>query len=158
MSRSIYINELSLNGQFSGMEEFLKKNKPFVTTLVWLQKNNWVIYKKSNLYDCHISKKNKMHQLRGLKSTSNPEDRDWILKYKRILLSLEDNPPYWDLGGEVDNNKYYLENVDISHSSIREACKNGQLVLSFYNEQFIDTKLEVIKNCCEMKFCIREKK
>lgn len=47
MSRRIYINELSLNGQFSDMEEFLKKNKRFVSTLVWLQKNNWIIYKKS---------------------------------------------------------------------------------------------------------------
>ena len=149
MNKKIYINEISLNGQFNDIEEFLKQNKSFVETLVWLQKNNWIIYKKSNLYKCDITKKHTMYQLRGLKSTSHPEDRDWLLKYKRLLVSLEDNPPYWDLEGEILDGKYSLKNHDISSSSIAKACEDDRVVLSFYNKTFINKKLDVIKNFCE---------
>lgn len=149
MNRRIYLNELSLTGQFEDTEEFLKKNRLFFSTLVWLQKRNWIIYKKSSLYTSYITKEHTMHHLKGMKNTSNPEDRDWILKFKRLLLSLEDNPPYWDLEEEIGKDKYHMDDMDVSYSSIAKSCENGRFVLSFHNEQFMDRELKVIKNNCE---------
>ena len=149
MKNKIYINELSLDGQYESMEEFVIKNKPFIFSLNWLQKQGWDIFKKSTLYEAPITFENKMFDLRSWKGTSASGERDLLLKYKRILLAAEDNPPFWDTDGIEHDGDYYLFDRNISDSSVAEACEHSKMLLSFSNEAYEDHHLVVDKNHLE---------
>lgn len=147
MNKEIYVNELSLAGQFRDWEDFFKKNKLLVKTIEWLIKHKWLIYKKSTLYECKITKDKVLYQLREFKSTSNPEDRDLLLKFKRILVTIEDNPPYWDEKGcETASHQYVYNGKNVSSSSIAQACKNNRMVLSFNLDEYKNTVLIITKD------------
>lgn len=146
MKNKIYINELSLDGQYESVEEFVVKNKPFIFSLNWLQKQGWDIFKKSTLYEAPITSEHKMFDLRNWKGSSVHGERDLLLKYKRILLAAEDNPPFWDADGVNHDGKYYLFDSDISDSSVAEACEHSKTLLSFGNEVYEDQNLVVDKN------------
>lgn len=149
MKKEIYVNELSLNGQFRDMEEFLKKNKSFIALLVWLKNNGWDIYKKSDLYERNITESERMYKLRGMKHTSNPSDRDLILRYKKLLLDLQDSPPFWDIEMKLPEATYTMQGEDISCSSIAKSCESSGLALSFWYEQFENKELQIVKDDVE---------
>lgn len=150
MNNKIYVNELSLDGQYKSIEEFVVKNKPFIFSLNWLQKQGWDICKKSTLYEAPITLEDNMFDLRNWKGSSVRGERDLLLKYKRILLAAEDNPPFWDADGVKHVGEYYLFDRDISNSSVAEACEHSKLVLSFGNDVYEDQNLVVDKNHQEM--------
>ena len=85
----IYLNEMSLDGQFSSMNAFIDSCDPMIKCLNYLKKQNEKVYKHSTFYKQKITQEKTFNDLRGAKG-------DKARKLKILLLSTTDNPPFWD--------------------------------------------------------------
>lgn len=141
-----FINEESLCNQYLTINEFLEKSEPLFKCLNYIikkQKNNIKIYKHSDLFKKEIVKGMKFSELRLLPYN------DQITRMKSILLSITDNPPYWDLQDEEIkqdfNMKYLLQSKDVGGTSIAEAVERGAILLNFFNDIYNDKLLQIKK-------------
>lgn len=141
---NIYVNELSLHGQYNSWEQFLMQNDKFIRTLRWIKNNkeHYELYKKTELYCSFVTKDEKLYEIRGKKFQLENNDKARLLK--SLLLSLQNDPPYWDSGEIAQNGIYHVNGRDISGSSIAEAAQAGQYLLSFADQEYIDKVLVVL--------------
>ena len=138
----IYLNEMSLDGQFSSMEAFIDSCDPMIKCLNFINKQNEKVYKHSTFYKQKITQKKTFNDLRGAKG-------DKARKLKILLLSTTDNPPFWD---EEDHfaqdleSTYIYNKQDVSATSVAEAAEERGMLLSFSHDQYRDCKVAVKKN------------
>lgn len=138
----VYLNEMSLNGQFDDMDQFLDETMPLLRCLKYMADQKIVVSKLSTLYDCKITQDKKLHDLRGVTN-------DKARKLKRLLLCMTDNPPFWDLEDVLKQDiesRYILGSTDVTTTSIAEAAEDEKMILSFLDNDYKDKELEVIKN------------
>lgn len=138
---SFFLNELSLDGQYDTIDDFVKSNKEIMECVRWINKRGYRIYKKSDFYDSHITPDKTIQiGLRGYRSTSG-EINDLLRKYK-LLLELTSADPYWDMEIEVSGAECYIGGDDVSKTSVEAAACDGGALLSFaeymYNDRCID--------------------
>lgn len=139
----IYLNELSLEGQFKDMEEFLNASMPVMRCMKFIRERNRTINKHSAFYTTRITEDQIWHDLRAVRG----DDR--VRKLKSLLLSITDNPPFWDCTGESmqDYKARYMSGCeDVSSSSVAEAAEAKGILLSFRNEKYNNRQLDIIKN------------
>lgn len=83
----VYLNELSLEGQFRDIDQFLDDSMPVIKCLKYMNEQGIGVSKQSNFYDQRITKDKKFNDLRGVKN-------DKARRLKRLLLSMADNPHF----------------------------------------------------------------
>jgi hypothetical protein len=140
----ILINELSLNGQFNSIENFIEIGlKSFVKILNDIDFRYNTLYKKYDFYQSMITSSHKIHDtLIGNISRQYDE----IRKFKSQLTKLLDNP-YWECNPKHFANCIYLYNGNnVCGFSLAEACERDKIVISFIHTNFSNTKLQVYKN------------
>lgn len=138
----VYLNELSLEGQYDEIEDFLDAAIPVMKCLRFIQQNHGVIYKNSTFYKQKITKKMKWHDLRGIYN-------DKARRLKSLLLSTTDNPPFWDIQDEFLqdlNASYTADGQDVSATSVAEAAEDDGILLSFPHDKYMNRDVEVLKN------------
>lgn len=149
--KKIYLNELSLEGQFGEIEEFLEASIPLMKCLKFIYEKNGVVYKHSTFYEQKITKDKKWNDLRGMRG-------DRVRKIKSLLLSTTDNPPFWDLRSEFKQDiaaDYIYEGQNVSATSLAEAAEDEGIMLSFQNKKYSDQILDIIKiKTIQERFCI----
>ena len=142
MMNKIYLNELSLEGQFDSMEDFLAAAEPFLKCLKFIRVNQGQVNKHSTFYQVHITKDKTWNDLRGLRG-------DTVRRLKSLLLSTTDNPPFWDTQAELKQDLcavYKHEDQDVSATSIAEAAEDEGILISIVHPRYQDTKLAIHKN------------
>lgn len=142
MDESIYLNELSLDGQFNTMDDFFQAAFTFMKCLKFVSERHCQIQKHSMLYGRKITKDKTLNDLRGMRG-------DQITRLKSLLLSVTDTPPFWDYKEEFAQDlasEYICEHKDVSATSLAEAAEDNGLLLSFPHEEYQDKVLSVVKN------------
>ncbi|MBM6855478.1 hypothetical protein H6B11_15200 [Mediterraneibacter glycyrrhizinilyticus] len=142
MDESIYLNELSLDGQYDSMEEFFQAARPFMKCLKLISEKNCQIQKHSMLYSRKITKDKTLNDLRGMRG-------DHVTRLKSLLLSVTDAPPFWDWKEEFAQDltaEYICENEDVSATSLPEAAEDKGVLLSFPHKKYQDRVLRIVKN------------
>lgn len=137
----IYLNELSLEGQFENLNKFFCEIKSMIKCLKYMNEQGGKIYKSSDFYERKITPDKTWNDLRGEKS-------DIAKRLKSLLLSTTDSPPFWDLE-EISQElsaMYKWNDSDVSGTSIAEAAEVRGALFSFPLEKFNDKVLNVIKN------------
>lgn len=142
----MFINEASLEGQYTDIEEFLEKNTQFIICLNWLRKHPdvWRVLKKSSLYDTKITREKKFHDLKGYRVNTEKSTNDLLRKLKIEFTRIEEEPPFWDMENIIQSGCYVVEGQDITNTSLAEAAAREQQVLSFAHERYLDRRLEVL--------------
>lgn len=138
----VYMNELSIDGQFESMDEFSEAAIPVMKCLKYIKEHEGKIYKYSGFFNCNITKTETWNDLRKIRG-------DKLTRLKSLLLSTTEEPPYWDLQDDWLQDveaQYKCDGIDVTMSSIAEAAEAGALLVSFPMERYQDKKLQVVKN------------
>lgn len=138
----IYLNELSLDGQFRDLNEFLEQIMPLIRCLKFIHEKSWKIYKHSTFYDQKITENKRLFQLKEVRD-------DRITRIKSLLLRTTEKPPFWDDDSMIKqdlNSKYLYDVIDVSATSIAEAAEEKGVILSFPKREYNDTIMKVVKD------------
>ena len=145
----ILINELSLSGQFSSVDEFINGGAliNFTALLKEIKNTDALLYKKYDFFESKITKNMSIHNLL-IGAISRQFDE--IRKFKTGLACLFENP-YWE-----DNQKhnvnfaYRYRGNSVSGQSLAEACERDKIVISFMHHDFPSGRLAVMKEETEI--------
>lgn len=130
----IILNEKSLNGQYSSMDEFYHCIPEFLACVSFFMKNEtWNLSRKSDLFDAQITKNQRFFQIRGDRS-------DEARKLKQILCRMTDDPPYWD-DAPKQAGEYYFREKCVTGTSLAEASARTGFVLSFPKSDYTDCNI-----------------
>lgn len=133
----ILVNELSLEGQFQSMNDFIDNYcMEFINCLNYLKNVNYKVLKTYGLYSAKITDQESLNDVLKVRG-----DKQRKIK----LLLLQFHPPYWE-DEKKQEGEYYLGDRKVTDSSIAEAAARGKAVLSFYHEDYSDKELEVRKD------------
>ena len=69
---------------------------------------------------------------------------DKARRLKRLLLSMADNPPFWDqeeFFKQDISSKYFLGTIDVTATSIAEASEDEKVILSFLHKDYENKEL-----------------
>lgn len=140
----ILINELSLDGQYLTVNEFLSEGlSAFINVLDEISATNHILLKKYDFYNTKITKNIILHDI--LKGNISRE-YDQIRKFKRKLAMLFEEPFWENDKKHSDDDTYLFDNVKINNSSIAESCERDRIVVSFLHSKFKILKIPVLKN------------
>ena len=109
----ILLNEKSLDGQFSDLNDFYETLPAMSRNLKILRTLEIPLLKHSSLYGRRITDDITIYDLRNSKGGVKPVYRDQIRQWKRELSLLVMDPPFWD------------EESDESKDSLEEAARRG---------------------------------
>lgn len=138
----IYLNELSLEGQFEDLDDFFDKSICFMKCLKYITDQKQQISKSADIFDRKITRDKTLHDLRGVRG-------DKARKLKSLLLKTTDTPPFWNAESEVEQEEdasYTLDKECVSGTSIAEAAEAHGVLLSFPECRYSDKELNVWKN------------
>ena len=138
----IYLNELSLDGQFGNLEDFLEACLPLMKCLKFVKQNQGAVYKHSTFYRQKITQNMVWNDLRGVRN-------DKARRLKSLLLSTTDNPPFWDVQENLSqdlNAQYIMDGEDVTATSVAEAAEENAVLLSFLHEKYKNRTLCVRKD------------
>ena len=139
----ILINELSLSGQFSTIQDFVNKGlTPFISVLEGLNRNkDIVVLKKQNFWESQITEQHNLYSLISTTDIGNIELRS----AKIFLRNLRE--PFWDDSQKhniTDTYKYNTKNI--AGTSLAESCERDKIVISFKHSDFSNPRLQILKN------------
>jgi hypothetical protein len=135
----ILINELSLTGQFLSISNFVENAlKSFLAVLKELDRNNDVVLKKQNFWNCKITNNTILHSLVSQRS----------FETERIKLLFKNlSEPYWETSQKHNAADIFEYNENnIVGTSLAETCERDKIVISFAHFDFSSVKLRVLKN------------
>ena len=136
----ILINELSLNGQFLTVQDFVNDGlTPFTATLKELNTSKDVVLKKQDFWNSQITSINDLHSILVQKS-------DEITRFKSIVSSLIDKPFWEDSQKHNIEDDYEYNRSKIIGSSLAESCERDKVVISFIHANFSSAKLQTFRN------------
>lgn len=141
----IYLNELSLDGQYGQIDDFLDASVPVMRCLKFIYENNKQVYKYTGFFERKITNNMKWNDLRGFHS-------DKARRLKSLLLSTTDHPPFWDTQKELKQDisaTYRMGDTDVTLTSVAEAAEGDGILLSFSHEVFNNCQIRVTKNATE---------
>lgn len=107
---NIYLNELSVDGQFQDIEEFSDAILPVMKCLKYIKNQGGVVYKYSEFYNRKITKDKTWNDLRTIRG-------DHFTRLKSLLLGTTDTPPFWDRQDKWKQDidaKYQLDDMDVA--------------------------------------------
>jgi len=140
----VLINELSLEGQYSTVSEFLSKGLcVFINVLDEISITNHMLLKKYDFYKTRVTKEKNIHDI--LVGNISRE-YDLIRKFKRKLATLIEEPFWENDKKHSDDDTYLFDNVNINDSSLAESCERDRVVVSFLHSKFKILKIPVLKN------------
>ena len=140
----ILFNELSLTGQFSDQDAFVRNGLlPFVGVLKEMQGFSTLLLKKSDVWNNKITPSNTLHSFL-INNTFRKSDEVRRLKSAIADLTKE---PFWDYDNKQDpDSTYRLDGADIWGSSPAEACERDRVVVSFVSSSTSLDPLNIIRN------------
>ena len=148
-----YLNELSLNGQYLNIDEFIILNREFIECLRWINNKKFSVFKKSDFYRSLITSNDSVYALGGYRS-SKGEVNDLLRKFK-LLLELINKDPFWDIGCDYTIGECLLKEQDLIGSSLAVAALRDAATLSFVKSDYFDKILEIsLDGCCKEVFSI----
>jgi hypothetical protein len=138
----ILFNELSLTGQFSDHDDFVKNALlPFIGVLKEMQGFSTLLLKKSDVWDKMITPTCNLHSFLVARRPSDEASR---LKSAIANLTKE---PFWDLDSKQESgSEYDLNGSDITGSSPAEACERDRIVVSFLLSAASSDPLNILRN------------
>ena len=144
----ILINELSLDGQFPTVTDFIYKGlNPFITVLDEIAALNCMLLKKYDLYNSMITADKTLHDILIGRIS---REYDQIRKFKRKLAMLFEEPFWENDKKHSDDDTYLFDNEKINNSSLAESCERDRVVVSFLHSNFQILEIPVLKNQDEM--------
>lgn len=137
-----FLNERSLYGQFSSVDEFLKSLKPVIKCIEIVHTCSGIeIYKIINFHECKITKDERICDLK-LYGVSDEE-----LRFKLSLDKEVYKTPYWDKEPIHDISQNFMwEGENVAATSIAEAAVTENSLLSFKSDKFKDCVLVINNN------------
>ena len=149
----ILINELSLDGQFSSINDFIEKGlRPFIAVLKDINReanNAHSLHKKQDFWQFKFTSCNTIHDIIKIK---NPYENEEIRQFKSLLQQKLFSPPYWDAAPMHSRiNRYSHKGNDIKGSSLAEACERDKVVVSFRHDEFREMQLVISKNDIDLE-------
>ena len=136
----ILINELSLTGQFTDVNQFVKNALVlFISILKEFDTGKDILLKKRNFWDIKITASQNLHYALTQKS-------DETTRFKSAISSLI-SEPFWESSQKHNTADIYEYNKkNIVDSSLAESCEREKIVISFIHSDFLIPKLQVFKN------------
>jgi hypothetical protein len=140
----ILFNELSLTGQFSDQDAFVRNGLlPFIGVMKEMQGFSTLLLKKSDVWNNKITPFNTLHALL-INNTFRKSDEVRRLKSAIADLTKE---PFWDSDSKQNpDSTYLLDGADIRGSSPAEACERDKVVVSFVSSSASLDPLNIIRN------------
>jgi len=139
----IFINELSLSGQFTSVDNFLEDALlQFLSVLRELKDNSLDVLKVYNLWERMVTPTENFYSVLRTKRNS-----DEIRKLK-LAISMLEKEPFWESTKiQKENSKYILNGFDISGTSLAEACeREDKIVVSFHSSETSHHPLLITKD------------
>jgi len=136
----VLINELSLDGQFTMIPQFVESGLiPFVALLKELNTGKNVLLKKQDFWNSRITSTNNLCDVLSQKL-------DVTTRFKSILSNLIAEP-FWESSQKHNHKDDYEHNQKkISGTSLAESCEREKIVISFRHTNFSVVKLNISKN------------
>ncbi len=140
----VLFNELSLTGQFSDQDTFIKSGLlPFLKVLKGLQEFSTLLLKKSDVWQAMITPTCTLHSLL-IDNSYRKTNEGRRLKVAIRNLTKE---PFWDYDSrQPANSTYFCNDSDIQGSSLAEACERDKIVISFVDSLVSGDPLNVFRN------------
>jgi hypothetical protein len=140
----ILFNELSLTGQFSDQDAFVKNGLlPFVSVLKEMQGFSTLLLKKSDVWNNKITPSNTLY---AFLINNAFRKSDEVRRLKSAIADLT-KEPFWDSDSKQDPDSTYLfDGADIRGSSPAEACERDKVVVSFVASSVSLDPLNIIRN------------
>ncbi len=143
------MNELSLEGQFVNLEDFLDSLKVMIVVQKVMDAAQIRLLKHYNLTNEKVTESHTLHQVLTDNSVKTTNE---IRRFKMYLKRLLSDPAFWhesQIHKETDN--YIFKHTEKKYDySLAEACERDRKVLSFDNERYREDILEVQKNGMKM--------
>lgn len=133
------LNEESLKGQFTTVQDFLESLKSNIRCFHIIRKSERnTISKIDNFYDCYVTSDIRIRDLHNCPCS------DELVAFQYQLEQEIYNLPHWDKNPMHDLSKaYLLEESDMAATGIAEATERDHLLLSFDMEKFKDCTLHI---------------
>lgn len=127
----ILLNELSLTGQFSDQDDFVRNALlPFIGVLREMQGFSTLLFKKSDVWNEMITPTSNLHSFLVASRLS-----DEVRRLKSAIVNLT-KEPFWDSDSKQNPDSEYIFNgSDITGSSPAEACERDKVVVSFISSE-----------------------
>lgn len=141
----ILINELSLNGQFNNLKEFIDTAlNNFVKIYSLLTKQNIHPLKSFNFYNVKITPNETFSLLLTIKDNNGVSDE--VRKFKRIADKCI-NEPYWEIDIKHNpNDEFKWGNEIVSNTSLAESYIRNSSLISFVPSLFKSNFIEIVNN------------
>ncbi|MDD2376802.1 MAG: type II toxin-antitoxin system RelE/ParE family toxin [Clostridia bacterium] len=137
----VIINDYSLSGQFSSMEDFIENLcNDIIPIIKYFKLYNCKIYKSYETFDRLITEDKKLVDILHIKGISE------ISKIKSMLAAVMSEPPYWNENGHNTEGEYIIENIQKCPECIKEATERKSILFSFAHEFFLQHFITVMKN------------
>jgi len=140
----ILFNELSLTGQFSDQNAFIRDGLlPFVGVLKEMQGFSTLLLKKSDAWDKMITPTSTLY---ALLVDNALRTFDEVRRLKSAIVSLT-KEPFWDSDSKQNHDStYFLNGADIWGTSPAEASERDKVVVSFVSSSASADPLDIIRN------------
>lgn len=141
----VCINELSLTGQYTSKDNFVKEGiYPVLEVLKLLEsESNIDLYKTYSLYQRKITSTD---TLLSILSGQQSRKDDEIRKFK-VFLSRLFKEPYWENNPKHSCSDIYMNKLEnVTGSSLAESCERDKSILSFNHNDFKENLILIIKN------------
>lgn len=140
----VLLNELSLTGQFSDQDTFIRNGlHPFVGVLKEMEGFPTLLLKKSDVWGQMITPTITLHALL-INNAFRKSDEVRRLKTTIDHLTKE---PFWDSDSKQNENvTYLLDGINIRGSSPAEACERDKVLVSFVSSSVSLNPLNIMRN------------
>jgi len=140
----VLFNELSLAGQFSNEENFLRCGLfPIINVLKEMQGFSIQLLKKKDVWNEKVSPTSNLH---SVMVSNNFRKSDEIRRFKTAIASLCKDP-YWDDDIKQNaNSTYFFNGNDIWGSSPAEASERDKVIVSFGSSLASANPVSIIRN------------
>ncbi|MBI5594442.1 MAG: hypothetical protein HY881_28685 [Deltaproteobacteria bacterium] len=140
----ILFNELSLTGQFSDQDAFIRNGLlQFVGVLKEMQGFSTLLLKKSDVWNNKITPSGTLH---AFLINNAFRKSDEVRRLKSAIADLT-KEPFWDADSKQNPDSTYLfDGADIRGSSPAEACERDKVVVSFVSSSASLDPLNIIRN------------
>jgi hypothetical protein len=144
----ILVNELSLSGQYSTVEDFFHVGLiPFMKVLKNIDGLPIEVYQRCDFNQAQATQRDTIHQILTREEFRRCVE---VQRYK-VLLDRLFTGPYWDLNSKQSTNSTYRYNENnVCGSSLAEACERDKAVISFYHDDFKSHRLSIFRDECEI--------
>ncbi len=141
----ILLNELSLTGQFSDHNAFLKNGLlPLLAVFKEMQAlSSLLLLKKSDVWNRMVTSDCTLHAML-VSSEFRKSD-----EFRRLKTAIDwlTHEPFWDVDAKHDKLcVYLLDGINVADSSIAEACERDKLLASFMDCAMSTATLTVTRN------------